>query len=113
MTLPLAKPRRRYNLPCHLSAKSAAALGMPQIPRKLKKNKKDVEVVLLNYATVPKDIKGWVDAALFCPIPYDLCNVLLEDGRRKVGWWTGAGWTWRTKHLDDRVVMWRRTDEET
>jgi hypothetical protein len=67
--------------------------------------------IFLTYSNVPKDSNGWVRSTTFFPFPYDLCSLLLEDGKSVPGWWTGQEWEGRRLKEGDIIVAWKKSEE--
>jgi len=58
------------------------------------------------YASIPKDMDE-IDPAIYLPLPYDLVNIVLDDGHIVIGWWDGSHRT--TRRIKGRtVVAWIR-----
>jgi hypothetical protein len=57
-------------------------------------------------AEADMDEDGWVDPALWVPLPYDMVRLKLE---RKVinGWWTGLEWFGHRLQEKDKVLYWK------
>ncbi|MGD2169004.1 MAG: hypothetical protein PVI40_02045 [Chlamydiota bacterium] len=36
---------------------------------------------------MPKDKDGWVNVEEIKPPPYEICDLLLDDKKIKIGWW--------------------------
>lgn len=63
----------------------------------------------VSYKDVKKDEKGWVDAAVFSPYPYDLMWLKIK-GRRipLAGWWTGHVFDGSNVMPSYQVTHWKR-----
>jgi len=66
----------------------------------------------ITYMNVPRDLKGWVKAKEFIPIPFDL--VLIKDENENIihGWHTGHMWDGLLKNKKFIVTFWKRYHED-
>lgn len=61
---------------------------------------------IVGYSDVVKDHDGWVDAALFLPMRFDL--VIINDGIKSMsGWWTGIEWS-GYKYKGTEIKAWKK-----
>lgn len=79
---------------------------------KFNKTTKKQQKVFFKYTDAKMDCEGWVDPALWLPMPYDLCR--LKCGEKTIpGWWTGKEWDGIRLKATDQVFFWKKAHEET
>lgn len=66
--------------------------------------------IYLNYKTVPKDFYGWVDATLYLPSLFDVCDLVICEMKKRTGWWTGSGWYGCHLKDNEKVLKWRKKE---
>lgn len=67
-----------------------------------------------NYSDVPLDKKNWCINPKYRPVPYDLCELQVEDHEKPMnGWWTGIEWYALKKKKKEKVLKWRSNREFT
>jgi hypothetical protein len=83
------------------------------VSTKLGKRREVGHNYVLRYADLKTDIGGWVDAAAYVPMPYDVLHLkvkregeLLKDSLP--GWWSGGGWGGRKLKPNDEILYWKR-----
>lgn len=64
----------------------------------------------LNYKSVPTDSSGWVDAAIYFPVPFDVCDLVVKSLSKRTGWWTGSGWYGCHLKRNEKVLKWRKKE---
>lgn len=55
-------------------------------------------------------LREWIDVNdKKKPIPFDMCDLILQDERQIKGWWTGQTWDGFRLKEDDEVKTWKRS----
>lgn len=62
----------------------------------------------LDYHSVPHTVKGYADVEKYTPADCDLLYLLLEDGRKKMGWWTGQSYFGLRLRPEDKIIGWKK-----
>lgn len=83
-------------------------MAIMQVGRTIKDKKKKA---YFTYKDVPFDGLGWADPNTHLPLSYDLCYLKL-DKRTVIGWWAGNEWDARRFKKGEKVIAWRRREEE-
>lgn len=104
---------KRFIVPGDITIKDAKELGLYDPKKLVRRGKKETQHIPINYTSVPKDLHGWIDASIFLPTPYDLCQVKCETNLVKNGWWVGSFWMGKNIKKEDKVMFWRRREELT
>lgn len=60
------------------------------------------------YRDCVTDIDGWVKSADFMPEDYDLCRLKMENGKTRMGWYTGQSWDGAHIKEEETVIYWKR-----
>lgn len=60
------------------------------------------------YTQVKYDDDGFADSSIYLPEDFDMCYLLLDDGKIKKGWWGGFAWDGAVVNKDDTITHWRR-----
>lgn len=68
---------------------------------------------LFSYSMVKYDFDGWADASLFSPADYDLVYLKIENKKKIIpGWYTGNRWDGQKLEEDQKVLFWKRKQED-
>ena len=68
---------------------------------------------LFTYKMVKHDCDGWADASLFLPASFDLVFLKLEGVKSIIsGWYTGNRWDGRRLKEDQKVLYWKRNEDD-
>lgn len=59
---------------------------------------------------VKKNEDGWVDAAVYRPVPYDMVHLKTQD-KEKPGWWNGVRWEGLRVTHRDKINFWKFKEE--
>lgn len=103
---PSPKPKQ---YPCHIGI-DFWTKKYPKPKDKTQKPKRPSQV-FYKYTDAQMDIDGWVDPAIWLPFPFDLCWVRTET-KSKTGWWTGKFWEGGRLKPDEKVLFWKKCNEE-
>lgn len=98
------KPKQ---FPCHIGIDSWTKVYERVPGKKLKRPSQ----IFYKYTDALADIDGWIDPALWLPLPFDMCW-LKTDIKTKTGWWTGKGWEGLRLKAEEIVLYWKRCTED-
>ena len=65
----------------------------------------------LDYHSVIDNVKGFADVEKYTPADCDLLYLLLDDGRKKMGWWTGQSYYGLRLRPEDKIIGWKKCKE--
>lgn len=57
---------------------------------------------------IPKDSMGFVDATKYTPPMFELCQLVTDKGRTRMGWWTGFEYYGMKIKDTDKIVAWKK-----
>ena len=60
------------------------------------------------YRDIVREEDGYVDATKYAPFPYDLVEIILENGRKYSGWYTGNEYMGLRFGEVKQITKWRR-----
>jgi len=66
----------------------------------------------VTYKDVHCDIDGWADSARFMPADFDLVYLKIDGKKSISGWSTGTSWDGLKLQKGDKVLYWKRKDNE-
>ncbi len=64
------------------------------------------------YQDAKQDDDGWVDAKLFMPVDYDLCQLKIKDKKSRMGWAARTVWDGLKLAVGDEILYWKRSKEQ-
>lgn len=73
---------------------------------RLKKPPYQIEKDDFRVENLVRDFDGWVEAAIYRPIPYDLVSMKMKN-KTCPGWWTGMRWEGLRMRKGDEILYWK------